>query len=156
MILLTFFIAYLGLIQDVPYKSDDEFAIRLDMKFKSRQLTKANEVIVSETHGEYDRRTNVSELPYLVLYVTINEVKNGEARIRTYRDGKVFGNLKKIEVGKEIKLEIGYTDDAKDKISGFEHILYLVNDDKKQVSKIVIRIEENGDYIVNGEKRGRV
>lgn len=156
MIAVALIITLTSYFQDIPNKPDNEFAIRLELKFKGRQLSKGNEIKVSETIGEYERRTSVDELPYLILYVSFLELNLGESRVKILRDGKVFGNNKKIEVGKEIKLEVGFTDDAKDKISGYEHILYLLSDDKKQISKIVITIEENGDYLVNGQKRGRV
>lgn len=155
MVLLAFLLA-LPLQQDVPFKSDDEFVIRLDLKFKSRVISNANRVVVAETFAEHEKRTSTEQLPFLTLFVTITENSQGEARYKILKDGKVAVSNKKIEVGKEFKLEIGFTDDAKDKVSGYEHVIYLLSADKKEISKIVITIQDNGDYFVNGQKRGRV
>ncbi|MBX2945384.1 MAG: hypothetical protein KF725_06090 [Cyclobacteriaceae bacterium] len=140
----------------VPYKPDAEFAIRLDMKFKVRPQSSSTTVNVSETMAEYKKRTSNDQLPFLTLFVTINEVKLGETRMRILRDGRIMMNNKKIELGKEFKLEVGFTDDAKDRVSGYEHIIYFVTSDKKDVNRIVISIDPNGDYFVNGQKRGRL
>jgi hypothetical protein len=91
----------------------------------------------------------------LILFLTVKESPNGEFRIRLVRDGKQIIGNRKIEPDKEIKIDVGFTDDAKDKVSGYEHIVYFMNEDKKERSRIVITIEPNGDYLINGEKRGR-
>lgn len=156
MILVSLILSLFTVQQDIPYKPDSEFSIRMDLKFKVRVIPTANKVDLSETRGEYEKRTSSEQLPYLILYVSVTENNQGEQRLRILRDGRVSMNNRKIELGKELKLEIGFTDDAKDKISGFEHILYFLSADKKEINRIVITIADNGDYFVNGQKRGRV
>lgn len=156
MLLILLFNLWITPIQDIPYKSDSEFSIRLDLVFKPRPTANPSKVEFSETNSEYQKRTNPDPLPYMVLYVSIKDSNQNEQRMRIFRDGKSISGNRKFELMKEIKLDVGYTDDAKDKISGFEHIIYFLTADKKEVSKIVITIAENGDYFVNGQKRGRV
>jgi hypothetical protein len=141
--------------QDIPYKPDEEYTIRVDLKFKPRPMADATRVEISETRAEYDRRTSTDQLPFLNLYITTKESAWKETRLKVLRDGKVLMGNRKIELGKELKIEVGFTDDAKDGISGQEHIVYYMDESKKEISRIVITIEKNGDYIVNGVKRGR-
>jgi hypothetical protein len=142
--------------QEVPYKSSEEFAVRLDMKFMQRPAADPGRVKVDETRAEYLKRTSTDPLPHMTLYLMVKEAGTDEVRMKIMRDGRSVASYRKFTVGKEIKLDVGFTDDAKDKISGYEHIVYFLSDDKKEVSRIVITIDENGDYFINGQKRGRV
>jgi hypothetical protein len=142
--------------QEIPYKPEQEYTIRLDLKFLSRSSVNTTEVKVSESREDYLKRTHTFQLPHLTLYITIKETNQGEVRMKILRDGRVHTNNKRIELGKEFKLEVGYTDDAKDKVSGYNHTLLFLDASKKEVNKIVISIEENGDYRINGEMRGRL
>lgn len=153
---LLLFVSIILLYQDIPYKPDDEFSIRMDLKFKLRPQSASNTVNVSETMAEYQKRNSTNQLPYLILYVNVKHVNQGEIRMRVLRDGKNTINNKKIELDREFKIEVGFTDDAKDKISGYEHIIYFMDSDKKDINRIVITIDPNGDYFVNGQKRGRL
>lgn len=155
MTLYSLLLAAVFVFQDLPYKPESEYAIRVDLKFKPRPTEAPGKVDLSETREEYEKRNSTTPLPYLVLFLTVKESPNDESRIRLVRDGKQIIGNRKIEPDKEIKIEVGFTDDAKDKVSGYEHIVYFMNEDKKERSRIVITIEPNGDYLINGEKRGR-
>jgi hypothetical protein len=155
-LLISFVLSVTTMAQEIPYKPEQEYTIRLDLKFLSRSSANTTEVKVSESREEYLKRNNSSQLPHLTLYITIKETNHGEVRMKIMRDGRVHTNNKKIELGKEFKLEVGYTDDAKDKVSGYNHTLLFLDASKKEVNKIVIAIEENGDYRINGEMRGRL
>lgn len=155
-LLISILPAFTSMAQDIPYKPEQEYTIRLDLKFLSRASANTTQVKMSESREEYLRRTNTTQLPHLTLYLTITETNQGEVRMKILRDGATYVNNRKIELGKEFKLEVGFTDDAKDKVSGYNHTIYFLDAAKKQVNKIVIAIEENGDYQINGEKRGRL
>jgi hypothetical protein len=142
--------------QEVPYKSSEEFSIRVDMKFMQRPAPDPSTVKLDETRAEYLKRTSLDQLPHMTLYLLVKDAADNEVRIKIVRDGKIVANNRKFSVGKEIKLDVGFTDDAKDQISGYEHIVYFLSGDKSEVSRIVIAIDENGDYFINGQKRGRV
>lgn len=156
LLLITSLLYISAAAQDVPYKPEEEFTIRLDLKFLTRPAANPSTVNLSESREEYLKRTSNTQLPYLTLFITIKEANQEESRIKILRDGKTYTNVKKLELGKEFKLDIGYTDDAKDKVSGYSHIIYFLTKEKKEINKIVITIEENGDYLINGERRGRL
>ena len=55
-----------------------------------------------------------------------------------------------------LKLDLGFTDDIKDRVGAYEYTVFFLNEDKDQVSKIVIYFEKDGTYLVNGETRGKI
>jgi hypothetical protein len=157
MLLLLLLPVFAAVQQDVPYKPEQEFSIKLDLKFMMRSASSDRSTVnFTESQAEYQKRTSSQLLPHLTLILTIHEVNQGESRMKIFKDGKVLMGNKKIETDKEFKLTVGFTDDAKDKISGYEHVIYFLTANKKEVNRIVITIEENGDYIVNGQKLGRL
>jgi hypothetical protein len=143
------------LAQEVPYKPEDSFLLRVDMEFKSRPPADPDKYQVFETQAEYQKRTSATPLPYLYLYLTFTRLAPDEARFTVARGGKGFMN-KKAELNKEIKLDLGFTDDIKDRTDDWEYVVTLLSDKKKPVSRIVIYFSESGDYLVNGVKRGRI
>jgi hypothetical protein len=156
MILFLLFFLMTPEVQQVPYKPENEFSVRVDMKFKSRPIDGTPKIDFTETQKEYDRRTSSSQLPFLTLFITVTEASQGETRMRIMRDGKQTASSKKFDLGKEFPLEVGFTDDAKDGVSGYEHVIFFLKPDKKESNKIVIRIERNGDYYINEQRLGRL
>ncbi|MBX2962978.1 MAG: hypothetical protein KF687_10735 [Cyclobacteriaceae bacterium] len=153
-LLLVCFLLEIGHQENLPYKPDAEFAIRVELKFMQRPPASTSTVNVSESLSDYKRRISNEQLPYLNLFITVKEANQGETRIRIMRDGKLMAN-RKIDLGKEFKLEVGFVDDAKDQVSGYEHVIYFLTPDKKDINRIVIRIDSNGDYYINDVKSGR-
>lgn len=153
-IFLTFGVAQIY-AQDIPYKKEEHFSLRVQLEFKSRPPADAEQVKVLETLAEYQKRTATTPLPYLYLYLTFTHLEPMEVRFSVAKGGKGFMN-KKAELNKEVKLDLGFTDDIKDRTADHEYVITLFNEDKKPVSRIVIFFTESGDYLVNGVKRGRI
>lgn len=141
--------------QEVPYKPDAEFELKISMTFKNRPPADVTKVKVEETFGEHQKRTNTTPLPYLVLFLNVITAGEDEARLSVSKGGKGF-LTRKVEPGKEIKLDMGFTDDIKDRTSEYEYIVTFLSDNKKPVTRIVIYFAEDGDYLVNGVKRGKI
>jgi hypothetical protein len=61
----------------------------------------------------------------------------------------------KVKVGNVLKLEVGFIEDIKS--SGEAVVLDLVFFDglKKALRKVVFKIDQDGFFFVNGEKRGK-
>jgi hypothetical protein len=143
-------------VQDIPYKPKEEFDIKLDYQFKQRPVVdRTNTVTLDETRKEYEKRTSSDLLPYLVLNVKFLKVNTEEARVRVTNNIDRRSVSKKIEEGSAISLDLGFTDDIKDRVTAHEYTLTMLSPKKSDVSKIVIHIEEDGSFLVNGEKRGR-
>jgi hypothetical protein len=62
---------------------------------------------------------------------------------------------KKITEGVVLPIDIGFTADVIDRVSAHEYILTFLSPAKSETSKIVILIQEDGTFLVNGEKRGK-
>jgi hypothetical protein len=142
-------------LQDIPYKTSNEFEIRLDYQFKNREAADRNRIELNETRAEHERRTSTAVLPYLVLHVKLLKLSEEEVKIKiTDNFGKTVGT-KKITTGTVIPLDVGFTDDVKDRVSAHQYNMTLISPDKKFTSRIVVHIEEDGTFIVNGERRGK-
>jgi hypothetical protein len=143
------------LLQDLPYKPKDEFEIKLNYQFKQRPQSNTSAVYLDETQREKERRTSSDLLPYLILNVKMLKLSEEEVRI------KVANNLnsrvinKKISQDMVLPLDVGFTTDMKDRVSPHEYTLTFLSPKKARLSKIVIFVEEDGTFLVNGEKRGK-
>jgi len=143
--------------EDVPYKPKEEFEVILNFEFKQRILADVSKVDFSETRREYDRRTNTGPLPYLKVNLNVLKRGEGESRLRIVKNTDLHGgNNRKLEDGMKVKLDLGYTDDIKDRVSAYEYVAYFMSDDKKPLSRVVLFFDKDGTYYVNGEKRGRL
>lgn len=148
-LLLTVF-----LVQDLPYKPNEEFEIKLDYKFKQRPSVEASKINLSETRGEYERRTSTSVLPYLVLNLKLLKL-NGETRLRITNNLNNKANNRKISEGTIVPIDMGFTADVKDRVTPYEYTVTFLSPEKEETSRIVIFVDEDGSFLVNGEKRGR-
>ena len=138
------------LVQDeIGYKPKDEFEIKLDLSFKQKSNSDDDGNIYRE------KKTATGLLPYLKLDVRILKLQPGEVKLKVIRDSKDAVLNKKLSGTLEIKLEVGYTDDIKAGISGYKHELLFMSAEKNVLSRILIEIDKEGNYMVNGEKRGK-
>lgn len=140
---------------EVPLKADEEFECKLNLSFKSRDSAGQPDVNYVETISERDKRLSGSPLPYLKLKLKFLVLKPEEVRMQALAAGSLLRG-KKIEVGEEIDLDLGFTSDIKDGIIPKEYVVLLLSKDRKSVSQITISFTKEGDYLVNGVKRGRI
>lgn len=139
-----------------PFKPREEFEIKLDFEFRDRPLGSANSIELSQTQREYQRSRAVGPLPYLYLNLRVLKQTPEEVRIRVIENGVRTALNKKFDMNAVLKLDMGYTDDIKDRIKAYEYTVYYLNADKKPISKVVIYFDEDGTYFVNSEKRGKI
>lgn len=143
--------------QEVPFKPQTDFEIKFDMSFKQRDQTGEKTTInLHETQAEHARRTQTTTLPFLTLHIKLVKVPSNEVKAKIIRDNLTVVYNKKIAEGSLIDLEVGFTDDIKDQIKGYRHEIQFLAADKTIQSKILIEFDEEGNYFVNGEKRGKV
>lgn len=141
--------------QEVPFKPDDEFDIRMEMSFRQRPQS-SNTLHYAETRDEYERRTSSDQLPFVVLNVTLKAFHQGEVRMKVIRDSQEQIMSRKVAAGNTFKLEIGFTDDAKDGVKGYHHRVVFLDEKKREVNQILIVIDKEGNYLVNNQKRGKL
>ena len=139
-----------------PFKSKEEFEVKLAFEFRDRPTNDPNKLEYNQSQREYARSKAIGPLPYLYLNVRVLKPVSDEVRIRVVEnDVKVVLN-KKFDMSTVLNLDMGYTDDIKDRVSAHQYTVYYLTADKKALSKVVINFEENGTYSVNGEVRGKI
>ena len=153
--ILFIFLVFSWAQTEVPLKANEEFECKLNLSFKSRDSAGQPDVNYVETIAERDKRLSGSPLPYLKLKLTFLVLKPEEVRMQALAAGSLLRG-KKIEVGEEIEIELGFTDDIKDGMIPQEYTVLLLSKDRKSISQITIRFTKEGDYLVNGVKRGRI
>lgn len=143
--------------QEVPYKPTDAFEIKFDLSFKQRSTedTSNSTIHLSETVGEQEKRSSIGPLPYLILNVKILKMHPDEVRIRALRDNDIPVFNKKAAEGMEFKIDVGFLADIKG-VKEYRQVIEFLSVDKTPLSRIVIELDKEGNYLVNGEKRGKI
>jgi hypothetical protein len=141
-------------IQDVPLKPSDEYELRIDYSFQARPATDKNKIEFNEE--EFKRKTMAGQLPHLRIEVKPTKLNANELRYRVVNSrGDLMASGKKVSVESIIKINIGFIDDVKDKIAPNEYTVYFLDNSKNEVSRILMVIQEDGTFLVNGERRGK-
>jgi hypothetical protein len=142
-------------LQDIPYKPNVEYDIQLDYQFKTRPPVDHAKFAYGDSDEEVNRRKASTILPYLILNVKLVKLSDSETRVRIFDNFDKVVLSKKISEGISIPIDVGFTDDAKDRVTAHQYVMAFLSPDKKEVSRIVIHIQEDGTFMVNGEKRGK-
>ena len=154
--LVLFCLALLFSQDDVPYKATEDFEIKLNFEFKDRVRADVNRVELNQTAKEYERTHASGPLPYLYLNLRMLKLYPEEVKMRVVKnEDKVVFN-KKFDLSTLVKLDLGFTDDIKDRVSAYEYTILFMKDNKEPASKIVIYFHEDGTYLVNGQVRGKL
>jgi len=148
--------ALLCLQEEIPFKPSEEFEVKLSFEFKEREGTNVNKIELDQTEKEYQRSRSSGPLPYLNMSVRAIKLAPEEVRVKVQQNGKNVALNKKIDTTTILKLDLGFTDDIKDRVSPYEYTLFFLNQDKEPLSKVIIYFEEDGTYLVNGQKRGKL
>lgn len=140
----------------VPFKPTEEFELKLNFQFKDRARADPNKVELDQTRREYERSHSGGQLPYLFLDFRVIRKQPDEVRIRVLENNNKLVHNKKIDVNTVLKLELGFTDDIKDHVGAYEYTIFLLNEDKQPVRRVVIYFKQDGTYLVNGQMRGKI
>lgn len=155
--LLYFLLLMLPQEPVVPHKAAEEYKLELEYKFKKRPGTDNAFIDLTETVAEKERRTtgNTTPLPYLVIHLSYLKLSEQETRFRCIDNNKKNRMSKKAELNKVYTLDLGFTEDMKDRVNAYEYVFTLMDDDRKDISSIVLRVEEDGTFLVNGVRKGK-
>jgi len=151
---LTIILAFV-LLQDIPFKPKEEFEVKLDYQFKQRPLGDPNVVRLGETVKEYEQRSSNVVLPYLILNVKMLRLEEEKMRLRVTTNLSDRTLSKKVSSNDVVELDLGFTDDMIDRVTAHEYTLTFSNSAKMPVDKILINVDADGSFFVNGEKRGK-
>ncbi|WP_276374894.1 hypothetical protein [Chryseolinea sp. H1M3-3] len=146
-------IIFFSLLQDqVPFKPTDEFQLKLDLQFKKRPYTENHTI-------EMEKRTlptSGMDAPYLYIDLLVIKPLPEEVRIKVNNNKGENLLTRKFDSKVKVRLDLGFTDDIKDRATAHQYIITFFTKDKTPSSRIEIFFEEDGTYLVNGEKRGKI
>jgi hypothetical protein len=144
-------------IQDtVPYKPSEEFDLKLDFEFRDRADRDPNKIDMDLSPREFQKKNKSGVLPYLYLNLKVLTQQSNEVRVKVIENSRKNVLNKKVDLSTVFKLELGFTDDIKDRVGAYEYTVFFLNEDKEPVSRIVIYFEKDGTYLVNGQNRGKI
>jgi hypothetical protein len=146
--ILMFFFGF----QDAPYKPKEEFEAKLNFEFRQRP----HDPNLHTFEGNASPPQPTGPLPYLKINLKLLKLSPEEIKLKILNfKGEIVISRKAAE-GQVVELDLGFTDDLKGHVSSHEYVALLLDKEKKAVSRIVIRFEEDGSYLINGEKRGKI
>ncbi len=140
----------------IPYKPFDEFEIQVDFNFKQRNAPNNNTVEMVETREDRIRSQNSTALrPYLILNLKLLKLSEEEVRAKATDNLGHIVFSKKVKVDDLLKIDMGFIDDVKGKITAHDMVILFSSKDRKDISQIHLHIKENGTFVVNDEIRGK-
>ncbi len=140
---------------EVPFKPEKEVEVNLDYQFRQRPPADMYTRDFDETRKDHDRKMDMGPLPYLTVDLIVTTVQPDEKRVRVVKGEHVLFN-KKLTPGMVLSLDFGFTADIKDHI--VPHIIYVIfmDENRDDIRKLVLIVEEDGTFLVNAEKRGQL
>jgi hypothetical protein len=141
----------------VPFKAESEFSIKFSLTLKKRAEVPEKDWVASDANAasRMESPDNNSPLPYLQAALEVLTKNPDEVKIRIVRGANQQILKKKIKEGIKEMVFADFVDDIKD-LSGYTHTIYFLNEDGEPVSRIVIEFDEEGFYLVNGKKKGKL
>ena len=131
--------------QQLPFKASAEYEAKVDLSFKH----KPGQNIDTFTYTDEKKKTD-GPVAYLVIHFKLL-VSNNEVKLRIIQGAN--SKLEKIKTGEVKKIEMGFVDDLKE--AGTPLQLVLLDDKKNAISQILISIDKDGTFLMNGEKQGQ-
>src|SRR5215510_11487746 len=129
--ILLFILSAIWQEPNVPLKPNDEFQLTVDYKFKTRPATSGHSNINYDyANDRIVREGGSGPLPYLVIKFKTLKLSEQEVRVRVENNTPKTVFTKKVVEGDEFELDLGYTDDMKDRVSAFEYNVYFLSPKK--------------------------
>ncbi|MEQ8926857.1 MAG: hypothetical protein RLO81_13640 [Fulvivirga sp.] len=139
---------------DVPYLANDKFNYEIIYTFEKRPPPPQDEFDKDMNRSTY----SPSPLPYVKvkLFLLLQE-SEGILRYRVENNkGVVLRSRKVKDLTEDFVIDMGFADDIKDRTGAHEFFIYFLNDDKKEVAKLIFFFTEKGNLFVNGQERGKI
>lgn len=149
--LLLFFLFFQS--PEVPYRNKDDFQIELKYDLRTRPAVELNKVQL-DPNPTGVKRQKTGMLPYLLVTVKIFNVKPEEVRFRCEDNTRTVFN-RKLSKSSSFVIDMGYIDDIKDGLASNDFTVIAVSRNKEPLNRIHMKIEKDGTFLVNGEKRGK-
>lgn len=164
--IIYFLFSVLPLYQqdEIPYKPAEEFEFELKLEFRPKptleeepdighilyKMKSDNASVIEANKVTYDPTT----LPFATMVIKPTKLSAEEDRVRVADnlDNRLYN--RKATLDTPIEFEMGFTDDLKDHISPYKfEVIFFTK--RKEVSRIYLYFDGDGNLIINEEIRGK-
>jgi hypothetical protein len=150
--MLIFLLISLLFQDQTPTKAAREFEITTKYELRKKPVSEQPKIVFEQK--ENNRESGTDMLPYLIINLKVKKWATDVEQVRVVdSNGKQFLKKKQTDEGL-YTWDMGYVDDIKDKVTTGKFIVQFLRD-KKPAEQIVVQVEEDGTFLVNGEKRGK-
>ena len=151
-LLLALTVLSLEAQQEIPYRQENTYEIKLDYDFKNRVVDDQDVVRVSERF----RKERHGLLPYLIVNFSLLKIEPDDYRIRVTDNAEDLVLSKKIKPDQVYKIDMGFTDDMKDGVTPNRFNIHFIDQQKTLKSRVVLEVLEDGTFLVNERVHGRL
>lgn len=136
----------------IPYRNKEDFHVEIKYDLRVRPATSSNTLNLDQTTPT---RQRTGMLPYLLISVRIINVTAEEVRFKCEDNLGQTHFSKKLPKAATFMIDMGFIDDIKDQLSPNTYEVFAMSGKKEPINRIHLRIEKDGTFLVNGEKRGK-
>lgn len=156
MIILRLLCFILSIQDEIPLKPKEEFEVKLNYSFKQRSPEERNTFRYESDEKNINNQNTTSMLPYLLLKVTILKASPDEVKLKVVNNLSTKVVSKKVQEGVTFEIDMGFTDDVKDRVTPHEYTIFFHDQKQTRLSKILISVNEDGLFLINNEVRGKL
>ena len=138
--------------QVIKNRSEEDYELKIDYQFRQRAAPEKDEVNYLQV---IPYASDKSLLPFLSVWVTIKNIKEEEFRMKLIESGGKMVRSVKIS-DKPLEIEFGFKEDFMEDIAPRKYILLVQDKKKNDLNKIVIEVDKEGNFIVNGIINGKI
>lgn len=142
---------HLAVSQDIPYRDETTYKLSLKMEFKTEPARSSNEV---DLVNVIDR--NSGPQLYLNASLELLTLSEGDYRIKIFNGENGLLTSKKLKTPTTFLFKLGYANHMKIGKSPNLFTIQFINKEKKVISQIILEIKEDGDFMVNNKRFGKV
>jgi hypothetical protein len=154
---MLFFILLPLFFQDqVKIKPSREFEITTKYELKKKPVNENTKIVFVDPaeNLKKERESGTDMLPYLIINLKVKKWNNDVTQVRVVNSSNKVYLKKKVTDDGLYSWEMGYIDDIKDKVTPGKFTVQFIAD-KKSIEQINVEVEEDGTFLVNGERRGK-
>lgn len=149
-------ICFFPLLQsgEVPFLNDENFEYELDYSFKARPAPERDKL---DMHSGEIVLHDLTPLPYVKMTFKLLVRDDDYFRYRVVNDDGILLKSRKIKDDVTVlDIDMGYSDDIKDRVSTHIFQVLLTGKDKTIKSRIKVYFDEDGTMFINEIKRGKI
>jgi len=136
---------------NVPYLSSDDFDFELDYNFKTKPSN-----MKDVAYSQKDLNPSTDNLPYVKMKILLKNTSSDHYRYKVITNKRETKVNRKVKGNDDFVIEMGFSDDIKDRVHAHQFSVFIYNKNKDPLSKIVIEFSANGDMFINEKLMGKI